>query len=136
MKCSFCGTEISDTSKFCMECGNAVIKTPDKCNSCGAKLEPASKFCSECGNAVVKAPPIKQKIDDPKIENADDWQYLMSKQYENSVICSECGNTCSPEAVVCAKCGSPLTITSKNTYVDDYPATILKVVSFFVPLAT
>lgn len=134
MKCNFCGTEIIDTSKFCKECGKTVVNMPGICRFCGAKLELDAKFCSECGNSLVPSPSVKNKPTAPEIKDGDEWKYLMSKEYEESVICSECGSACSPEAVKCKKCGAPLTITKKNTHIDDYPLLILNVLSFLIPL--
>jgi hypothetical protein len=46
-KCGKCGADVG-TAKFCPECGAKVEAAPAKCKSCGAELKGA-KFCPECG---------------------------------------------------------------------------------------
>lgn len=49
-QCSACGATISQSSKFCSECGQ---KQGDKfCTNCGAKAAAKAKFCSECGEKL------------------------------------------------------------------------------------
>ncbi len=52
MTCSSCGHDISDSAKFCKECGAAVAR---RCAKCSSELRPAAKFCEECGTAVATA---------------------------------------------------------------------------------
>lgn len=47
--CPACGAKNGKNSKFCAECGTALIKQEIFCGKCGAKLSPGVKFCSECG---------------------------------------------------------------------------------------
>ncbi|MBR3874805.1 MAG: SPFH domain-containing protein [Clostridia bacterium] len=46
--CSACGAAISQTAKFCSECG-AQQNAARFCAECGTKLEAGAKFCPECG---------------------------------------------------------------------------------------
>ena len=48
MKCSNCGKEIDDNSKFCEYCGNR-IKLERRCPKCGKILKEDTLFCNECG---------------------------------------------------------------------------------------
>src|SRR2546430_17292687 len=53
MNCSSCGSEHSESVKFCDRCGKPV---PARCPSCGSSNRPGAKFCHECGASMVKAP--------------------------------------------------------------------------------
>lgn len=49
-KCLQCGTMLTDTAKFCTECGTKVEAVKPKfCPECGTKAETDAKFCNECG---------------------------------------------------------------------------------------
>ena len=48
MKCTSCSTELSDSAKFCPECGAKIIRKV-LCPKCGTEAAPGDKFCSECG---------------------------------------------------------------------------------------
>ena len=49
MKCSSCGRENPEYSKFCLECGSRLALL---CPACGAELPAAAKFCNGCGNKL------------------------------------------------------------------------------------
>ena len=51
MNCSSCFTELSDTAKFCPECGKVVIRSI-VCQFCGTEVPVTANFCSECGNKI------------------------------------------------------------------------------------
>lgn len=51
MKCKKCGAIISDTSKFCDQCGWKVVKER-RCPECGVPLREGIKFCPECGTLI------------------------------------------------------------------------------------
>ena len=52
-KCLQCGTMLSDTAKFCPECGTKVeVERPKFCPECGTKAEMGAKFCNECGTKL------------------------------------------------------------------------------------
>ena len=48
MKCPECGFELSDSARFCEDCG-AEIPQEKECPNCHTKAAPTAKFCSECG---------------------------------------------------------------------------------------
>jgi predicted nucleic acid-binding Zn ribbon protein len=53
--CGQCGLALPIGSKFCNECGGAVVRAVDFvnkarfCGQCGAGLPPGSRFCNACG---------------------------------------------------------------------------------------
>lgn len=49
-KCHHCGVEVSETAKFCPDCGKSVL--PAKCPDCEAELAFGVKFCSNCGKEL------------------------------------------------------------------------------------
>ena len=51
MKCTNCHSELSDSAKFCPECG-AKVNNVKYCSQCGTKLQPNMKFCPECGTLM------------------------------------------------------------------------------------
>ena len=70
MKCSNCGSEVPDTDRFCVHCGNDLEKqraeqfaAASYCSECGAPLQKDFKFCVACGAPVpdsaseLKEPP-------------------------------------------------------------------------------
>ncbi|NTV94417.1 MAG: zinc-ribbon domain-containing protein, partial [Thiobacillus sp.] len=55
LKCSSCGAENPDESRFCTECGAAMAAAQAgeaKCAGCGATLAAGAKFCVACGHPV------------------------------------------------------------------------------------
>jgi class 3 adenylate cyclase len=52
MKCRNCSTDNTDGSKFCNECGTALVNT---CAKCGHDNLHIAKFCGECGSALKAA---------------------------------------------------------------------------------
>lgn len=54
-ECPSCGFELSESLKFCPNCGSKVEPPKDQinfCTECGAKVKPEAKFCHECGNIL------------------------------------------------------------------------------------
>lgn len=52
LKCTSCGAENPDESRFCTECGTALAAVPGEaatCAGCGAPLPAGAKFCVACG---------------------------------------------------------------------------------------
>ena len=47
--CTNCGNVLPANAKFCMECGQAVIR---KCPNCGVEVPQGGKFCLECGTKL------------------------------------------------------------------------------------
>lgn len=55
IKCNKCGAIASANTKFCNECGNALIADEPKqkkCLRCGITVDSNSKFCNNCGNEI------------------------------------------------------------------------------------
>lgn len=50
MKCSNCGVELPEGSKFCSECGTEQDLS-FFCMKCGTKIEYGEKFCPNCGES-------------------------------------------------------------------------------------
>lgn len=51
MKCKNCGAGLSDTDKFCAQCGWKVVRARS-CPECGASLREGAKFCPKCGRLL------------------------------------------------------------------------------------
>ncbi len=49
--CPRCGKDINYGSKFCPECGIALVYT---CPKCGNTVDPGHKFCDNCGDRLYK----------------------------------------------------------------------------------
>lgn len=65
-KCKNCGTVVSDTAKFCTECGTKIEREL-KCANCGAVLAENAKFCMECGTkvgTVENITPVKESVEE------------------------------------------------------------------------
>ena len=53
--CPQCG--ITNTGKFCSECGTKKPDASLKCPKCGNPVSPQSRFCPECGQKLQSEPP-------------------------------------------------------------------------------
>ena len=53
--CPQCG--ITNTGKFCSECGTKKPDASLKCPKCGKPVSPQSRFCQECGQKLQSEPP-------------------------------------------------------------------------------
>ena len=49
MRCPSCKADIPEGSKFCLECGAALL---GRCPSCGSTNPANAKFCLECGQKL------------------------------------------------------------------------------------
>jgi len=49
MRCPSCKADIPEGSKFCLECGAALL---GRCPSCGNANPTNAKFCLECGHRL------------------------------------------------------------------------------------
>ena len=49
MRCPSCRAEIPEGSKFCLECGAALL---GRCAACGSTNPASAKFCWECGQKL------------------------------------------------------------------------------------
>ncbi len=56
MKCKECGHELGKESKFCPDCGRAVLHSDNKisCANCCEEIDKDSKFCIKCGEPIVE----------------------------------------------------------------------------------
>ena len=81
VKCPKCGAEMSDTAKFCPECGEPAPApggvAQEKCPQCGQPVNAGSKFCPNCGQAM-------------------------------QVTCPKCGKTLKAGAKFCPECGAKI----------------------------
>ena len=77
MKCTHCGKDFADGTKFCPFCGeNVAARTapqqpveankPAVCAGCGALIEPGMKFCPKCGAPAETAQKPKAKASSNK----------------------------------------------------------------------
>ena len=64
MKCSNCGTENTDDSRFCEQCGTK-LEIIIKCRKCGKENPDGAKFCLGCGNK------LEDQISDEKEDSKD-----------------------------------------------------------------
>lgn len=54
MKCSYCGAEITGNSKFCPNCGAAVIRNNARfCPNCGRQALDWEDVCASCGTRLM-----------------------------------------------------------------------------------
>lgn len=56
LKCTGCGAEVSDTDKFCPECGARFKEKGIKCPNCETTNKDGVKFCTRCGHKLVEEP--------------------------------------------------------------------------------
>lgn len=69
IKCSKCGNEVKEGTKFCSKCGNNILEQQEKnlnktsdekktfekiCANCGHELRENSKFCPKCGSSTLE----------------------------------------------------------------------------------
>jgi class 3 adenylate cyclase/predicted ATPase len=50
MECPNCRAKVSELSKFCSQCGVALVLS---CSACGNSAVPSSKFCGNCGSPLA-----------------------------------------------------------------------------------
>ncbi len=90
MNCSQCGTENTDETKFCTNCGVKLVVPPTTCPQCGAEVNPGVHFCGQCG----------QDMTQPITEEA------------TITTCPKCGAEVSPGISFCGQCGQDITKTA------------------------
>ncbi len=73
--CPFCGTEVSETAKFCKKCGKDIFTPVENhqdverdpagrpCTNCGAPVSPMAKFCRNCGKQISQVDAFLQSED-------------------------------------------------------------------------
>jgi len=58
IKCSKCGAEVPEGTKFCNECGAKIVKPGTiSCPKCNAEVPEGAKFCNSCGNKMINTCP-------------------------------------------------------------------------------
>jgi class 3 adenylate cyclase len=75
MKCPSCNASVSETAKFCSECGAPL---PRACPSCRHANPASAKFCSECGAQLAAAPSLPSPASEgargqPRFASAKDY---------------------------------------------------------------
>lgn len=93
-KCSSCGCENADDSKFCTNCGTDLKGQPStkECPNCGRECDSASKFCTSCGATL-------------------DTNECIGK------MCPFCGTENSAESKFCVKCGASIIGAETSTII-------------------
>ena len=85
MKCHNCNAEISDSAKFCPECGSKIERV-SHCIQCGTELANGAKFCPECGTPVSAS---ESKSAQPKQEDDVDNLFGFSEEQLDELIGDE-----------------------------------------------
>lgn len=125
VQCAQCGTILTDTALFCVECGERVVKekkdVPEgfvECGNCGVIIESNSKFCSNCGQRVEEKLLKESGIDKEEVSE-DEGDVLENLATE----CTFCGFKLEPESVFCINCGKKISegvqkkvVSNKNKY--------------------
>ena len=85
MKCQNCNAEISDSAKFCPECGSKIERV-SHCIQCGTELATGAKFCPECGTPVNAS---ESRSAQPKQEDDVDNLFGFSEEQLDELIGNE-----------------------------------------------
>ena len=85
MKCQNCNAEISDSAKFCPECGSKIERV-SHCIQCGTELSNGAKFCPECGTPVKAS---ESRSAQPKQEDDVDNLFGFSEEQLDELIGNE-----------------------------------------------
>lgn len=118
IKCSNCGAEIEDGSKFCGECGTAIPQSKE-CPQCHTKLAFGAKFCMECGYSFTNKQAGGVSIGDKNVIAGDvvgkkDTYHVAGNativknedESKKLVQCSICGkNMAVSDSIKCKSCG-------------------------------
>jgi tetratricopeptide (TPR) repeat protein len=78
MKCPHCQAENRRGAKFCINCGQSLLREL-LCPNCGKSNPPRSKFCQECGHALVQQAPAPTKLTSPEPTSFVGGRYQVKK---------------------------------------------------------
>src|SRR5258705_4825292 len=82
MQCTNCAAEVPEQTKFCGQCGGAVVR---RCLACGAANPALNKFCGDCGT--------KLRVDSPAlVPTARDSRTIERRQL-TVLFCDVVGST-------------------------------------------
>src|SRR5258705_10882276 len=85
MQCTNCAAEVPEQTKFCGQCGGAVVR---RCLACGAANAALNKFCGDCGT--------KLRVDSPAlVPTARDSRPIERRQL-TVLFCDLVGSTALP----------------------------------------
>ena len=62
MNCPNCGTVNVDAARFCVNCGQPLVKA---CANCGTELPATARFCHNCGRPQAAGNPIARTTANP-----------------------------------------------------------------------
>ncbi|MBE7052916.1 MAG: zinc-ribbon domain-containing protein [Ruminococcaceae bacterium] len=73
MNCNVCGAKISETTKFCKNCGSKVVKKSERsnglyCKKCGKSLKENAVFCGGCGEKVIKEQEVEKIVENTEVK--------------------------------------------------------------------
>lgn len=88
--CDKCGTEMTQGTAICVECGNPLPVPKPKnvfCARCGAQIVPGSRFCMNCGTPAPECQPVSHQR-----------------------FCAGCGAALNEGVRFCMLCGTPVSI--------------------------
>lgn len=76
MNCKQCGADNDESAKFCVKCGNELLKE-NSCSKCGKTLKRDAEFCVECGTKIVlpeseSSRPLKGVVNNYKRNEPDE----------------------------------------------------------------
>ncbi len=77
MRCSRCGHDNKEGTKFCNECGS---KLDTICASCSTPNLPGSKFCSECGTPLTRQSGVRGPESPPHSTSKNEQRLSLSSQ--------------------------------------------------------
>ena len=96
--CSECGSPLSDSIKFCIECGRKI----NPCPNCGIDLPDSAKVCSECGYEIPTACPGCGSSISPKAKFCPECGQVLLKK------CPKCDVAIEGTPKFCPECGEKL----------------------------
>ena len=88
--CDKCGTEMTQGTAICVECGNPLPVPKPKnvfCARCGAQIVPGSRFCMNCGTPAPECQPVSHQR-----------------------FCAGCGAVLDEGTRFCRACGTPVSV--------------------------